>query len=151
MTDVGFTILALFLNWGTAVLASVGVLIAVLSFRRFLKARSRKPIMLALLAVAFATAMVIANFPFNLFAFHAANKRAFHAMVGRLKHDDVVGKSKSHIAHAYGRPGPWSREAKGKTETWSYSPGPFLSYGSMDTIILEFQDDTVSRWYIDWF
>jgi len=143
--------LAWFMNCGTAVLAAAGVITAALSFRRFFKSRSRRSILLALLSLVFAIAMVIANFPFNFLAFHAANKRALQTMVSRIKDDDIEGKPRDYIAETYGRPGPWSRNTKGETETWSYSPGPLLSYGSMDSVEIEFQNGTVTRWYIDWF
>jgi len=89
--------------------------------------------------------------PFNWWLFNSADNIAFHKMLTELRTDDPVGKSKEKIAAAYGRPYVWNKSLNAGIEEWSYSPGPLLSYGSFDSIILIFRENHVVSWHIDWF
>ena len=151
MENIGWTILAWFLNYGTGVVSAICAAVAVAAGLLCVKRFTTRRRLLSLSGVLAAEIVLICNLQFNMWLFDEPNKRAFGEMCASLKQEPIERKTKVLVAARFGKPSPLSRSRSNDLETWSYSPGPFLSYGGMDSICIEFKVDAVNRWYISWF
>lgn len=143
------TFLEHFLVYGTGIFA-LGFLIAcgvlMLKYKHHLK---RKYLVFAVVAFLCGVGMLLANFPVNMILFDRINQRAFQTMRTSLEETGISGKTKEFILKKYGKPS--SRKKSPDGEKWYYSPGPWFTYGSLDTIVIIFKESRVKRWSIDVF